>query len=224
VAADPGGVEQVALVALEDDLAAHVMDLLSIVGVPAQARSTPGSPLVSVLVPAADVARSRASIDLVLPGLLAEEAGELLPDDGPGSGLSRRLIRRSDWPGDPDPAAPQPSPGPGSTAADGPRSPGPQDAAEGRWQGAGTAAQDDDGDFVPPPPPPIPRAADAASRFAWLGAVGGPILMVLSALLGLGPLPAGAGLAAFIVGFGVLVARMPDRPRQDDGWDDGAVL
>ncbi len=30
--------------------------------------------------------------------------------------------------------------------------------------------------------------------------------------------------AAFLGGFATLVARMRDRPSQDDGWDDGAVL
>jgi hypothetical protein len=205
------GVGPVPLVTVEDDLAGHVVDLLGIVGVPATREPAQPSGLVTILVPAADVVRARASIDLVLPGLLAEEAGELLPDDR-ADGLSGRLIRRSDWQSDPE---------------DGPQD---VDARTPGWRSAddpGSAprpvAQEDD-DFVPPPPPPIPRAADHVSRFAWLGAIGGPILMIIAALMGLGTFLAGAGLAAFIVGFGVLVSRMPDGPRQDDGWDDGAVL
>jgi hypothetical protein len=78
-------------------------------------------------------------------------------------------------------------------------------------------------DFIPPEPPPIPRG-DVVSRFAWLGAIGGPILMVIALLVDLPSVVAATALAGFVLGFGVLVARMPDRARQDDGWDDGAVL
>ena len=48
--------------------------------------------------------------------------------------------------------------------------------------------------------------------------------MVLTALLDLPSTVAAVGLTGFVIGFGVLVARMPDRGRTDDGWDDGAVL
>lgn len=134
----------------------------------------------------------------------------------PGSGLSGRLIRRDDWP---------------EESTD---SPPPRQMLDGRAafadQVLGPAASDlprppgdDEDDFVPPEPPPIPRGTVAA-RFAWLGAIGGPILMLISALLGLGTPIAAVGLIGFITGFGALVAMTPDRPRTDDGWDDGAVL
>jgi hypothetical protein len=85
--------------------------------------------------------------------------------------------------------------------------------------------EDPDDHFVPPPPPPLPEA-DRVTRLAWAALLGGPALLVLAALLGIAlegwvtVLAAGA----FVGGFGTLVARMHDRPRQDDGWDDGAVL
>ena len=79
--------------------------------------------------------------------------------------------------------------------------------------------------FVPPAPPPLPEA-DRVTRLAWAALLGGPALLVLSALLGItleGWVPVLA-VASFVGGFATLVARMRDRPRQDDGWDDGAVL
>ncbi|MFD8820088.1 hypothetical protein ACFV23_53585, partial [Streptomyces sp. NPDC059627] len=36
--------------------------------------------------------------------------------------------------------------------------------------------EDDEGHFVPPEPPPLPEA-DATAKFAWLGVVGGPVLL-----------------------------------------------
>ena len=81
-----------------------------------------------------------------------------------------------------------------------------------------------DDHFVPPPPPPIPRP-DTLGRFAWAAAAGGPLLLILAALTGIGlPTWAGAlGVAAFVGGFVTLVARMQDR-RPDSDPDDGAVV
>ena len=208
------------LVAVENDLAEHVVDLLAAAGIVAVTSAAPQGPLRTIAVPAAQLERARATLDLVLPGLLAEESGELLPPAEPPR-LSGRLIRRSDWTSDAlaDGPAQQPWSGlvDGRAAFAGPLTPSESDP--------GPAAIEplDDGDYLPPAPPPIPRG-DSVSRFAWLGAIGGPILMVLTALLNLPSVLAATGLAGFIVGFGVLVARMPNRARQDDGWDDGAVL
>lgn len=85
--------------------------------------------------------------------------------------------------------------------------------------------EDPDDHFVPPPPPPLPEA-DRVTRLAWAALLGGPGLLVLAALLGIALEGWVTVLAAasFVGGFGTLVARMHDRPRQDDGWDDGAVL
>ncbi|WP_166027185.1 hypothetical protein [Streptomyces chilikensis] len=37
--------------------------------------------------------------------------------------------------------------------------------------------------FVPPEPPPLPET-DATARFAWLGIIGGPVLLLVAVLLG----------------------------------------
>ncbi len=76
--------------------------------------------------------------------------------------------------------------------------------------------------FEPPVPPPLPRPADRVARFAWAGALGGPVALVAGWAFGLGSVVSGVGLLAFIAGFATLVARMKDR--RDDEWDDGAVV
>ena len=90
-----------------------------------------------------------------------------------------------------------------------------------------TPAYDDNPDdhFVPQPPPPLPEA-DRVTRLAWAAMVGGPSLIIVATLLGIGleGWVALLALGGFLGGFGTLVSRMRDRPRQDDGWDDGAVL
>jgi hypothetical protein len=84
---------------------------------------------------------------------------------------------------------------------------------------------DHEGHFVPPPPPPLPET-DRVTRLAWGAMLGGPALIVLSALLhiGLDSTIVVIALVAFLGGFATLIARMHDRAPQDDGWDDGAVL
>jgi hypothetical protein len=79
--------------------------------------------------------------------------------------------------------------------------------------------------FVAPVPPPLPEG-DRLTRLAWAALIGGPLLVIFSAILGLGPAwLATLGLAGFIAGFITLVVRMPDsRNRDGDGWDDGAVV
>ncbi|MFJ3902050.1 hypothetical protein [Streptomyces sp. NPDC090025] len=87
---------------------------------------------------------------------------------------------------------------------------------------------DDEGHFVPPEPPPLPEA-DATTKFAWLGVVGGPILLLLAVLLQwdmtwwLTTLCVGG----FLGGFATLFARMKHDDEDDDGFDDpgrGAVV
>lgn len=85
--------------------------------------------------------------------------------------------------------------------------------------------RDDEEHYVPAPPPPLPRP-DTVGRFAWAGALGGPLLLVLATLAGI-RLPGWAGalaVIAFVAGFVTLIARMPDRPPTDTGPDDGAVV
>ncbi|MET8641016.1 hypothetical protein [Streptomyces sp. NPDC004675] len=79
---------------------------------------------------------------------------------------------------------------------------------------------DDEGHFVPPEPPPLPTG-DTTAKFAWLGVVGGPILLLLAVVLGwemtwwLTTL----GVGGFLGGFATLVARM--RTDDEDGDDPG---
>ena len=85
-------------------------------------------------------------------------------------------------------------------------------------------ADDADDHFRPPPPPPLPEI-DRVNRFAWAGAAGGPLVLVLAALAGL-RLDGWVGLlalVAFMAGFVTLVVRMKPR-NPDSGPDDGAVV
>ncbi|MCA1224306.1 hypothetical protein LCE31_39495 [Streptomyces sp. 8L] len=76
----------------------------------------------------------------------------------------------------------------------------------------------DEGHFVPPEPPPLPES-DATAKFAWLGAIGGPVLALLAVVFQwdmtwwLTTLCAGG----FLGGIATLVARM----KQDDDDDEG---
>lgn len=111
----------------------------------------------------------------------------------------------------PDPARPRP-------LQNGPRHRLPEGAADDR-----NAPADPEDRFVPPEPPPI-TSTDLASRLAWLGVLGGPLVLLLAALAWsrLPTLVVVLSLAAFVGGFITLVARLP-RDR-DDGPDDGAVV
>jgi hypothetical protein len=84
---------------------------------------------------------------------------------------------------------------------------------------------DDDDHFVPDPPPPPPRA-DLWGRLGWGGVLGGPLALLLSALLSWSP-PRFLLLlfaVAFVGGMVILILRMKDRAPVDDGPDDGAVV
>ena len=85
-------------------------------------------------------------------------------------------------------------------------------------------ADDPHDHFVPPEPPRAPRL-DWISRIAWLGLIGGPLLLIAAALLdfGTGRITTLA-VAGFIGGFLTLVFRMKDRLPPGDGGDDGAVV
>jgi hypothetical protein len=82
-----------------------------------------------------------------------------------------------------------------------------------------------DDHFEPPPPPPVP-VPDTINRFAWAAVIGGPLFLVISALFGLdvSGWPGFVALTASMGGFITLVARMKDRPDDDLGGDDGAVV
>lgn len=97
----------------------------------------------------------------------------------------------------------------------------PEDEPEPRPK---RAADDPHDHFVPPEPPRGPKL-DWVSRLAWLGVLGGPILLILAAVLDFGDSRITAlAVAGFIGGFLTLVIRMKDRLPQDDTPDDGAVV
>jgi hypothetical protein len=80
--------------------------------------------------------------------------------------------------------------------------------------------EDDEGHFVPPEPPALP-AADTTAKFAWLGVIGGPILLLLAVLLGWDMTwwLTTIGIGGFLGGFATLVMRM--RTDEEDGDDPG---
>ncbi|MFF5358811.1 hypothetical protein ACFY4I_05305 [Streptomyces scabiei] len=85
--------------------------------------------------------------------------------------------------------------------------------------------EDGEGHFVPPEPPPLPEA-DTTARFAWLGVIGGPVLLLLAVLLGwdmtwwLTTL----GIGGFLGGFATLVMRMNGGDEDEDDPGRGAVV
>ena len=94
-----------------------------------------------------------------------------------------------------------------------------------------SAARDDDEDgalaalddhFVPDEPPSL-RPTDPVSALAWLGALGGPLFLLVAALAWrtAPSVLIGAAVLAFVAGFVTLVVRLPDA-REDT--DDGAVV
>lgn len=81
----------------------------------------------------------------------------------------------------------------------------------------------DGGHFVPPDPAPLPRP-DAITLLAWVAVIGGPLVLVLGTIVGGMPTwLAGGVVAAVVVGFVLLVSRLPRRQDVDPG-DDGAVV
>ncbi|WP_139346695.1 hypothetical protein [Sinomonas mesophila] len=94
--------------------------------------------------------------------------------------------------------------------------------------GRGAASDDSDaagdmlpGDFVPEEPEPVLAGADPAVVLAWCGALGGPVALLLCALLwrGVPGYVVALLIAAFLAGVGVLIMRLP---RHKDDGDDGA--
>lgn len=81
---------------------------------------------------------------------------------------------------------------------------------------------EDEGHFIPPPPPPLP-SADTTTKAAWAALFGGPLYLLIAAVLSW-QVPgwvAFLAVAAFVGGFVTLVLRMGDDPRDPD---DGAVV
>jgi len=101
----------------------------------------------------------------------------------------------------------------------GPRDYSPAEAADD------DLGEDDEGHFVPPEPPPLPEA-DTTAKFAWLGVVGGPVLLLLAVLLGWDMTwwLATIGIGGFLGGFATLVMRMRTDEEGDDDPGRGAVV
>lgn len=77
--------------------------------------------------------------------------------------------------------------------------------------------------YVPAPLPPV--TLDPVAKGAWVGLIGGPAYLLIGVLLGwtISGIAAFAAIAAFIVGFVILVLRLGDGSSRDDD-DDGAVV
>lgn len=96
------------------------------------------------------------------------------------------------------------------------------DSLDDEERDADDADDGDEGHFVPPPPPPFP-STDTATKAAWLALFGGPLYLLIAAVLSW-QVPgwvAFLAVAAFVGGFVTLVLRMGDDPRDPD---DGAVV
>ncbi|MFD3663784.1 hypothetical protein ACFWVF_24920 [Streptomyces sp. NPDC058659] len=126
----------------------------------------------------------------------------------------------------PEAGAEKPALGSSVVFAPGVRPSGPRDYSPAEPEQGPDGSEE--GHFVPPEPPPLPEA-DATTKFAWLGVVGGPVLMLVAVLLQwdmtwwLTTLCVGG----FLGGFATLVARMKHDDDDDDGFGDpgrGAVV
>ena len=80
----------------------------------------------------------------------------------------------------------------------------------------------DDGDFVPEDPPSL-AGTEPLTMLAWLGAVGGPIALLFTAMFWRSaPLAAVLGIvAAFVASVVYLIMRLP---HEKDEYDDGARI
>ncbi|KUN86918.1 hypothetical protein [Streptomyces griseoruber] len=85
--------------------------------------------------------------------------------------------------------------------------------------------EEDEGHFVPPEPPPLP-AADTTAKFAWLGVIGGPLLLLLAVLLGWDMTwwLTTVCVGGFLGGFATLVVRMRSDDEDDGDPGRGAVV
>ncbi|WP_255771184.1 hypothetical protein [Pseudarthrobacter sulfonivorans] len=95
-----------------------------------------------------------------------------------------------------------------------------QDRADGNDGPRDYAVEDDGGDFVPAEPPSL-SGTDPLTMLAWLGAVGGPIALLLSAMFWRSaPLLAIVGIVSvFILAVVYLIMKLP---QEKDDNDDGA--
>ena len=77
-------------------------------------------------------------------------------------------------------------------------------------------------EFQAPDPGPLELPSHPIARFAWAGALGGPVILLLSNVFGWGKFISGVAVAASAIGFVTLIARHSDERK--DGDNDGAVV
>jgi hypothetical protein len=160
----------------------------------------------------ADVEASWAEITARLGPLgegLTQEAAELerlnrSAEPGPAGGGADDIDGDADGDGDHLDNDPDPT---GSTPAVGP---GPRDY--------GVDETEEDDGYVPPEPEPL-DTSDPLVTMAWIGAIGGPVATVLALILWAGApqLFYVGALVCSLVGWGILLWRMPKDPSDDDG-------
>jgi hypothetical protein len=151
------------------------------------------------------------------PGAAPDATGAPAPaaDDRPGEPDQDSLasLFRPAWQEPPRPAPSGPTSHPDAR--------GPLDG-----DGLNTGASwDDEGHFVPPPPPPLPPV-DPRRKAAWTALLGSPVAAMLLILLDV-VIPGWVSVflvAAFVGGFGYLVATMRSSAPDDWSGDDGAVV
>lgn len=98
-----------------------------------------------------------------------------------------------------------------------PRELGPRDHEE--------PEDEDEGHYVPPPPPPLPKV-DVTTKFAWIAALGGPLLL-LAMVLAQQEITwwmSVLGIGGFLGGFTTLVVRMKDRGEDDEDDPTGGAV
>ena len=78
--------------------------------------------------------------------------------------------------------------------------------------------------YEPPEPPPLTVPSDAFARFAWAGALGGPVVMLLGYVLSLGRMISTAGLIATLGGFVFLMSKRDKHVPPGEDFGDGAVV
>ncbi|GGJ19927.1 hypothetical protein [Paenarthrobacter histidinolovorans] len=138
--------------------------------------------------------------------------GEAEPTTDPGQarGGSARSFRDFDPLGlSPSSAVPQEVPAAGEGQG---RALGPRDFE----------VDDDDGTFIPEEPPSL-AGTEPLTMLAWVGAVGGPVALLFTAMFWRSaPLAAVLGIvAAFVVSVVFLIMRLPQEKNEDD---DGARI
>lgn len=161
--------------------------------------------------------------DAVWLDLVARLEGTDTPaPGGDGIGPSKRPFRDFDPLGLAGTAPTEPPASERGAAVHGPRPGTDRAGVEGTDAGSGPRdyEADDDEPFVPEEPPSL-AGTDPLTVLAWLGAVGGPVALVLSAMFWRSaPLMAILGIvAAFVVSVIYLIMQLP---QEKDEHDDGA--